>query len=351
MKNTILVTGGAGFIGSNFILDWIESESASIVNLDKLTYAGNLQNLTSLEGNARHVFMRGDIGDSALINRLLAEHEPRAVLNFAAESHVDRSIHAPGEFIQTNIVGTFNLLESACAYFGSLDEKSKKAFRFLHVSTDEVFGSLGPTGYFDEQTRYDPRSPYSASKAGSDHLVRAAGETYHLPILISNCSNNYGPRQFPEKLIPLMILNALDAKPLPIYGDGMNVRDWIHVEDHADALIGILERGTPGETYCVGARSERTNVHVVKTICAIMDRLHPAGAPHDRLVTYVADRPGHDRRYAIDSTKVEHEIGWAPTRSFEQALEETVAWYLANEGWWRPIREGRYRGERLGLVG
>lgn len=345
-----LVTGGAGFIGSALVLKLIE-QGHDVVTLDAMTYAANPASLASLAGHPRHSLVEADICDAPRVRALVSDVAPDAVLHLAAESHVDRSITGPAAFVRTNVMGTQSMIDAARAHHGALNGAARDAFRFLHVSTDEVFGSLGPTGYFDEQTRYDPRSPYSASKAGSDHLVRAAGETYHLPILISNCSNNYGPRQFPEKLIPLMILNALDGKPLPVYGDGMNVRDWIHVEDHADALIGILERGTPGETYCVGARSERTNVHVVKTICATMDRLHPAGAPHDRLVTYVADRPGHDRRYAIDSTKVEREIGWAPTRSFEQALGETVAWYLANEGWWRPIREGRYRGERLGLVG
>jgi dTDP-glucose 4,6-dehydratase len=272
-------------------------------------------------------------------------------MHLAAESHVDRSITGPAAFVRTNVMGTQSMIDAARAWHGGLEGDAKSAFRFLHVSTDEVFGSLGPTGYFDEETRYDPRSPYSASKAASDHLVRAAGETYGLPILISNCSNNYGPRQFPEKLIPLMILNALEGRPLPVYGDGQNVRDWIHVEDHAEALIGIVGKGRVGETYCVGARSERTNLQVVKALCAVMDRLRPDAGPHERLISFVADRPGHDRRYAIDSAKVEREIGWAPSRSFETALEDTVRWYLDNERWWQPIRTGRYRGERLGLVG
>ena len=346
MKNTILVTGGAGFIGSNFILDWIDSESASIVNLDKLTYAGNLQNLTSLEGNPRHVFIRGDIGDSALINRLLAEHEPRAVLNFAAESHVDRSIHAPGEFIQTNIVGTFNLLESVRAYFGGLDEKSQKAFRFLHVSTDEVYGTLAPNDPpFRETNPYEPNSPYSASKAASDHLIRAYHHTYGLPVLTTNCSNNYGPLHFPEKLIPLVIHNALAGKPLPIYGDGQQVRDWLYVRDHCSAIRRVLEAGQVGETYNIGGWNEKPNLEVVRTICTLLDELSPRSdcKPYKDQITSVTDRPGHDRRYAIDATKIHRELGWKPQESFDTGICKTIQWYLDNQEWVRNVTSGDYK--------
>ena len=346
----LVVTGGVGFIGSALVLKLV-SLGHDVVTVDALTYAANPASLASLDAHPRHRLVEADICDAPRMRAIVGDAAPDAILHLAAESHVDRSITGPAAFVRTNVMGTQAMIDAARAYHGTLQGERREAFRFLHVSTDEVFGSLGATGYFDETTRYDPRSPYSASKAGSDHLVRAAGETYGLPVLISNCSNNYGPRQFPEKLIPLMILNALEGKPLPVYGDGLNVRDWIHVEDHAAALIGILEQGRPGETYCVGARSERTNLQVVKCICAVLDRLRPETAPHERLIAYVADRPGHDRRYAIDSSKVEREVGWRPSRSFEQGLEDTVAWYLANEGWWRPIREGRYRGERLGLVG
>ena len=346
MKNTILVTGGAGFIGSNFVLDWIESETATIVNLDKLTYAGNLQNLTSLEGNPRHVFIRGDIGDSALIDRLFAEHEPRAVVNFAAESHVDRSIHAPGEFIQTNIVGTFNLLESVRAYFGSLDEKSKKAFRFLHVSTDEVYGTLAPNDPpFRETNPYEPNSPYSASKAASDHLVRAYHHTYGLPVLTTNCSNNYGPLHFPEKLIPLVIHNALAGKPLPIYGDGQQVRDWLYVRDHCSAIRRVLEAGRVGETYNIGGWNEKPNLEVVHTICTLLDELSPRsdGKLYKEQITFVTDRPGHDRRYAIDATKIHRELGWKPQESFETGIRKTIQWYLDNQEWVRNVTSGDYK--------
>ncbi len=345
----LIVTGGVGFIGSALVLQLV-SQGHEVVTVDALTYAANPASLASLAGNSRHRLVEADICDAPRMRAVVSDTAPDAILHLAAESHVDRSITGPAAFVRTNVMGTQAIIDAARAYHATLQGERRDAFRFLHISTDEVFGSLGATGFFDETTRYDPRSPYSASKAGSDHLVRAAGETYGLPVLISNCSNNYGPRQFPEKLIPLMVLNAIEGKPLPVYGDGLNVRDWIHVEDHAAALVGILERGRPGETYCVGARSERTNLQVVKGICAVLDRLRPDAAPHDRLITYVADRPGHDRRYAIDSSKVEREIGWSPSRTFEQGLEDTVAWYLANEGWWRPIREGRYRGERLGLV-
>ena len=346
MKNTILVTGGAGFIGSNFILDWIESESATIVNLDKLTYAGNLQNLTSLEGNARHVFMRGDIGDSARIDRLLAEHEPQAVVNFAAESHVDRSIHGPSEFIQTNIVGTFNLLESVRAYFGSLDEKSQKAFRFLHVSTDEVYGTLAPNDPpFRETNPYEPNSPYSASKAASDHLVRAYHHTYGLPVLTTNCSNNYGPLHFPEKLIPLVIHNALAGKPLPIYGDGQQVRDWLYVHDHCSAIRRVLEAGRVGETYNIGGWNEKPNLEVVHTICTLLDELSPRSdrKPYKDQITFFTDRPGHDRRYAIDATKIHRELGWKPQESFEIGIRKTIQWYLDNQEWVRNVTSGDYK--------
>jgi dTDP-glucose 4,6-dehydratase len=295
------------------------------------------------------VFVHGDFGDAALVDRLLAEHQPRAVVNFAAESHVDRSIHGPGEFIQTNIVGTFHLLESVRAYWGGLPEDAKAAFRLVHVSTDEVYGSLGDDGLFTETTRYDPSSPYSASKAASDHLASAWARTYGLPVVITNCSNNYGPCQFPEKLIPLVILNAIHGKPLPVYGDGANVRDWLHVDDHARALILALTHGQPGETYNVGGRNERRNIEVVRRICAVLDELRPQGAPHDRLITFVRDRPGHDQRYAIDAGKIERGLGWRARESFDSGIEKTVAWYLANEWWWRPLREKVYAGERLGL--
>ena len=346
MKNTILVTGGAGFIGSNFVLDWIASETASVVNLDKLTYAGNLQNLESITGNPRHIFVRGDIGDADLIGKLLAEHQPRAIVNFAAESHVDRSIHGPGEFIQTNIVGTFHLLEATRAYWGSLNEEDKKNFRFLHVSTDEVYGSLKPEDpAFKETNTYEPNSPYSASKAASDHLVRAYHHTYGLPVLTTNCSNNYGPYHFPEKLIPLIIHNALAGKPLPIYGDGQQVRDWLYVRDHCSAIRRVLEAGRVGETYNVGGWNEKPNLDVVHTLCAILDELSPRAdaKPYAEQITYVTDRLGHDRRYAIDATKINRELGWKPAETFETGIRKTVQWYLDNQQWVKNVTSGDYK--------
>ena len=346
MKNTIFVTGGAGFIGSNFVLDWIESEAATVINLDKLTYAGNLQNLTSLEANPRHIFVRGDIGDSVLIDKILAEHQPRAVVNFAAESHVDRSIHGPGEFIQTNIVGTFHLLEATRAYWGSLGEDDKAAFRFLHVSTDEVYGSLAPEDpAFKETNTYEPNSPYSASKAASDHLVRAYHHTYGLPVLTTNCSNNYGPYHFPEKLIPLIIHNALAGKPLPIYGDGQQIRDWLYVRDHCSAIRRVLEAGRVGETYNVGGWNEKPNLDVVYKICTILDELAPRtdGKNYKDQITYVTDRLGHDRRYAIDATKINDELGWKPAETFETGIRKTVQWYLDNQDWVKNITSGDYK--------
>ncbi len=340
----ILVTGGAGFIGANFVLDWLGLEGEPVLNLDKLTYAGNLASLAALSGDARHVFVQGDIGDAALVGPLLACHRPRAVVNFAAESHVDRSIHGPAEFVQTNIVGTFNLLESVRVYWGGLAETDKQAFRFLHVSTDEVFGSLG-TGdpAFSETTPYAPNSPYSASKAASDHLVRAYHHTYGLPVLTTNCSNNYGPYQFPEKLIPLMIHNALAGKPLPIYGDGKNVRDWLYVGDHCSAIRAVLARGRLGETYNIGGCNEKTNLEVVHTICALLDERAPGARPYAELVTYVSDRPGHDRRYAIDAGKIMAELGWRPAESFETGMRKTVAWYLEHQDWVAQVVSGEYR--------
>ena len=342
---TILVTGGAGFIGSNFILDWLAQSDETVVNLDKLTYAGNRANLASLDKNGRHVFVRGDICDRVLLQTLFAEHRPRAVVHFAAESHVDRSIHGPAEFVQTNFVGTFNLLEETRAYWMALDAAAKPAFRFLHVSTDEVYGSLGPSdAAFAETTAYAPNSPYSASKAGSDHLVRAWHHTYGLPTLVTNCSNNYGPRQFPEKLIPLMIANALAGKPLPVYGDGQNVRDWLYVGDHCSAIRAVLARGRPGEVYNVGGNAEMKNLEVVHTLCAVLDALRPdpAGA-RERLVKFVTDRPGHDRRYAIDARKIAAELGWKPVETFKSGLAKSVQWYLDNAVWVADIQSGEYR--------
>ena len=331
----LLVTGGAGFIGSNFVLSTLAQTGEAVLNLDKLTYAGNLANLAALEGDARHVFVRGDICDRALVRRLLAERRPRAIVHFAAESHVDRSIVGPAEFVQTNVVGTFCLLEEARAHWAALPGAEQASFRFLHVSTDEVYGSLGADDpAFSETTPYAPNSPYAASKSASDHLVRAYRHTYGLPTLTTNCSNNYGPYQFPEKLIPLVIRNALAGKPLPVYGDGKNVRDWLYVLDHCAALRQVLDRGRPGETYNIGGASQRTNINVVQRICAILDRLQPrAGGLYADLISFVKDRPGHDRRYAIDSAKIRAELGWRPRESFESGMEKTVHWYLANTGW------------------
>jgi dTDP-glucose 4,6-dehydratase len=343
---TIFITGGAGFIGANFVLDWLAQSSETVINLDKLTYAGNLETLASLQGDARHVFVQGDIGDSALVDSLLARYKPRAVLNFAAESHVDRSIHSPGDFIQTNIVGTFGLLESVRAYWGDLPEEEKVAFRFLHVSTDEVYGSLGAGDpAFTEDHRYEPNSPYSASKAASDHLVRAYRHTYGLPVLTTNCSNNYGPYHFPEKLIPLMIVNALAGKALPIYGDGMQVRDWLYVKDHCSAIRRVLEAGRPGEVYNVGGWNEKPNIEIVNTVCALLDELRPRedASSYSAQISYVKDRPGHDRRYAIDASKIERELGWRPAETFETGIRKTVEWYLANPEWVAHVQSGAYR--------
>jgi dTDP-glucose 4,6-dehydratase len=341
----ILVTGGAGFIGSNFVLEWLAHGGEPVVNLDKLTYAGNLANLAALAHDPRHVFVRGDIGDRALVRGLLAQHRPRAILNFAAESHVDRSIHGPDDFVRTNLLGAFNLLEEARAFWGGLAGDARERFRFLHVSTDEVYGSLGPSdAAFNERTPYSPNSPYSASKAGSDHLVRAYHHTYGLPTLTTNCSNNYGPFQFPEKLIPLMILNATQGRPLPVYGDGKNVRDWLYVRDHCAALRVVLERGRPGEVYNVGGNAERENIAVVNAICAILDELRPRpSGRYAGLIASVTDRPGHDRRYAIDASKIARELGWSPATPFETGLRETVRWYLDQAEWVRNVQSGEYR--------
>ena len=342
----ILVTGGAGFIGSNFVLDWLAQSDEPVVNLDALTYAGNLENLASLNGDARHVFVKGDIGDSELVSRLLAEHQPRAVVNFAAESHVDRSIHGPEDFIQTNIVGTFRLLEAVRAYYGQLADDARQAFRFLHVSTDEVYGSLAKDDpAFTETNRYEPNSPYSASKAASDHLVRAYHHTYGLPVLTTNCSNNYGPYHFPEKLIPLVIHNALAGKFLPIYGDGQQIRDWLYVKDHCSAIRRVLEAGRLGETYNVGGWNEKPNLDVVHTLCTILDELSPRadGKPYQEQITYVTDRPGHDRRYAIDASKLERELGWKPAETFETGIRKTVQWYLDNQSWVANVTSGAYK--------
>lgn len=349
----ILVTGGAGFIGSALIRHLIADSDHEVLNLDKLTYAGNLASLRAIEANPRYRFVQGDICDAGLIAGLLAEFRPAIIAHLAAESHVDRSIDGPGDFIQTNIVGTFTLLQQALGHYRSLDDTDQTRFRFHHISTDEVFGSLGKDGHFVEDTRYDPRSPYSASKASSDHLVRAWHHTYGLPVLVTNCSNNYGPYHFPEKLIPLIIIRALEGKPLPVYGDGSNVRDWLFVEDHASALRTVFERGTPGETYNVGGNSERQNIAVVRAICAELDRLRPRadGRPYAGQISFVADRPGHDQRYAIDASKIRRELGWSPQTGFEQGIARTVAWYLDNEAWWRAILEGRYDTDRLGLTG
>lgn len=342
----ILVTGGAGFIGSNFVLDWIASAGEPVINLDKLTYAGNPGNLASLNNDARHIFVQGDIADRALVGRLLREYTPRAIVHFAAESHVDRSIHGPADFVQTNVVGTFNLLEEVRACWLNLPPDAKSAFRFLHVSTDEVYGSLGPQDPpFTETTPYAPNSPYSASKAASDHLVRAYHHTYGLPTLTTNCSNNYGPYQFPEKLIALMVLNATKGLPLPIYGDGKNVRDWLYVGDHCEAIRVVLANGRPGETYNIGGWNEKANIDVVRAVCAVLDEYLPTSAlvPHDALMSFVKDRPGHDRRYAIDARKIERELGWKPKESFETGLRKTVRWYLDNRTWVEDIITGNYK--------
>ena len=339
----ILVTGGAGFIGSNFVLDWLASTDEPVINLDKLTYAGNPDNLSSIEGDARHQLVKGDICDRELVNQLFATHKPRAIVHFAAESHVDRSIHGPGDFIRTNVDGTFSLLEAARAYCAGLSDPDKKNFRFLHVSTDEVFGTLSPTDPpFSETTPYAPNSPYSASKAASDHLVRAWHHTYGLPVLTSNCSNNYGPLQFPEKLVPLMIANALAGKPLPIYGDGQQVRDWLYVGDHCSAIRRILTDGKPGETYNIGGWNEKANIDVVHTLCDLLDELAPGKQSYRQQITYVTDRPGHDRRYAIDARKTERELGWRPAETFETGMRKTVQWYLANQEWVRKVQSGDY---------
>ena len=348
MQETIIVTGGAGFIGSNFILQRMREDAApasSIVNLDYLTYAGNLSNLASVASDSRYEFVHGDIGDRGLFRALLEKHKPQAIIHFAAESHVDRSIRGPDDFIRTNIDGTFALLEETRAYWSRLAEEERKIFRFLHVSTDEVYGSLGPGDPpFSERTSYAPNSPYAASKAASDHLVRAYHHTYGLPTLTTNCSNNYGPFQFPEKLIPLMILNARDGKPLPVYGDGKTVRDWLYVEDHCAAIATVLRRGRPGETYNIGGWNEKPNLEIVQTICDLVDELAPPGpAPRRELITFVKDRPGHDRRYAMDARKIERELGWRPKETFDTGIRKTVRWYLENEEWARDVTSGSYR--------
>ncbi len=353
---TILVTGGAGFIGSNFVLDWLAGSDEQVVNLDALTYAGNLENLATVDGDPRHVFVKGDIGHAELVSRLLKEYQPRAVLNFAAESHVDRSIHGPEDFIQTNIVGTFRLLEAVRAYYGQLPDTAKNQFRFLHVSTDEVYGSLDKDAApFSETHRYEPNSPYSASKAASDHLVRAYHHTYGLPVLTTNCSNNYGPYHFPEKLIPLVIHNALAGKPLPIYGDGQQIRDWLYVKDHCSAIRRVLEAGKLGETYNVGGWNEKPNLDVVNTLCTILDELSPRadGQSYRSQITFVTDRPGHDRRYAIDARKLERELGWKPAETFETGIRKTVVWYLENQAWVSNVTSGAYKqwlGKQYGVA-
>ncbi len=342
----ILVTGGAGFIGANFVRDWLAQTGEPVLNLDKLTYAGNPENLAPLQGDARHVFVQGDIGDATLVTQLLAQHQPRAVLNFAAESHVDRSIHGPEDFIQTNVVGTMRLLQSVRAYWQGLGEVRQAAFRFLHVSTDEVYGSLAPTeAAFTEVHKLEPNSPYSASKAASDHLVRAWHHTYGLPVLTTNCSNNYGPLHFPEKLIPLLIVNALAGKPLPVYGDGLQVRDWLYVTDHCSAIRRVLEAGRVGEIYNVGGWNEKPNIEIVHTVCALLDELRPKsdGSRYQTQIAYVQDRPGHDRRYAIDASKIERELGWKPSETFESGIRKTVQWYLANPAWVTHVQSGAYR--------
>ena len=347
----ILVTGGAGFIGSALVRRLVEQTEHEVVVFDKLTYAGILSSLDSVASSARYSFVQADICDAAAVAKALADFRPQIVAHLAAESHVDRSIDGPGTFIQTNLVGTFVMLNEVLGYWRTLPDEDKAAFRFHHISTDEVFGSLGDEGFFTETTPYDPRSPYSASKAGSDHLVRAWGHTYGLPVLVTNCSNNYGPFHFPEKLIPLIIIRALNGEPLPVYGDGSNVRDWLFVDDHARALQAVFENGTPGETYNVGGNAERTNIEVVTAICSILDRLRPRedGSAYSSQITYVTDRPGHDHRYAIDASKIRTDLGWAPSVTFEEGIERTVAWYLENRHWWQNILDARYSTQRLGV--
>ena len=343
-----LVTGGAGFIGSAVVRRLIRETPHAVCNLDKLTYAGNLESVREAAADPRYRFIQADVADVLTVSRVFAEYKPQVVLHLAAESHVDRSIDKPAAFIETNVVGTYTMLEAARAFRAALPGAERDAFRFLHISTDEVFGSLGPEGAFTETTPYDPRSPYSASKAASDHLVKAWHHTFGLPALVTNCSNNYGPYHFPEKLIPLVILNALEGKPLPVYGKGDNIRDWLNVEDHAAALLLVAEKGVPGETYNIGGGAERTNLQVVQLICDILDELRPAAAPRRGLITFVPDRPGHDKRYAIDSSKLRRTLGWTPRETFESGLRKTVQWYLDNRWWWEPIRERKYAGERLG---
>lgn len=340
---TLIITGGAGFIGSAVVRQLINETDYKVVNVDKLTYAGNLQSLVSVSSNPRYKFEQVDICDAAEVNRVFREHQPDAIMHLAAESHVDRSITGPADFIQTNIVGTYTLLEAARAHWNSLQGERKADFRFHHISTDEVYGSLGDEGFFTEDTAYEPNSPYSASKASSDHLVRAWHHTYGMPVVTTNCSNNYGPYHFPEKLIPLVILNAVNGKPLPIYGKGDNIRDWLYVDDHAHALRTVLETGKLGETYNIGGWNEKTNLEVVQAICTILDELHPQGAPHNRLITYVADRPGHDKRYAIDASKIAEDLGWKPQETFETGLRKTVAWYLENTDWVKDVTSGEYQ--------
>ena len=353
-SKTLLITGGAGFIGSALIRHLIENTGYRVVNLDKLTYAGNLESLEPVSGDERYVFEKVDICDGAEVRRVFCEHQPSAIMHLAAESHVDRSIDGPADFIETNVTGTTVLLEAARAYWNDLAEGEKQQFRFHHISTDEVYGSLGPEGMFTESSPYQPNSPYSASKASSDHMVRAWYETYGLPVLITNCSNNYGPYQFPEKLVPLIILNALAGKPLPIYGRGDQIRDWLYVDDHARALLRVLEQGRIGETYNIGGHNEKTNLEVVKTLCGILDEKrpdHPQGiSRYEELITHVADRPGHDQRYAIDADKIERELGWVPEETFETGMVKTVDWYLENDSWCQRVLDGSYRGERLGVI-
>ena len=349
-QSKILVTGGAGFIGSALIRYLIQHTAHTVLNVDALTYAGNLTSLREIENDPRYAFLQADIADTAAVEQVISDWKPDAIMHLAAESHVDRSIDGPAAFVQTNVVGTFNLLQAATAYRKTLPAAQQEAFRFLHISTDEVYGSLGPKGFFTEETPYSPRSPYSASKAASDHLVQAWWHTYGLPVLMTNCSNNYGPYHFPEKLIPLVLLNAMHEKPLPVYGKGDNVRDWLFVEDHAKALYRVLSAGVPGEKYNVGGNCERTNLEVVQTICDLLDRKRPraSGASYRDLITFVADRPGHDHRYAIDASKIRDHLDWEPAHTFETGMDATVEWYLNNDWWWRPIREGKYAGERLG---